>query len=354
MCVCANLVCDSGVIADESSSTLLLMTVRDSLLTPQRSIINGFALPLKEEHKIFLGKVLMPLHKVKALSLYHPQLAYCIVQFLEKEPALTEIVIKGLLKFWPKTNSPKEVMFLNEMEEILDVIEPTEFKRIMPQLFKQLSRCVSSQHFQVRCLSCTSRPSPLCIPLTTTLAQVAERSLYYWNNEYIVSLISDNAETIMPIMFPPLYRNSKMHWNKTIHGLIFSALKVLMEMNAKLFEECTQKYRADRVKEKKKQKEREEQWARIEQIARMRAANRPELQALLPNSRDFPGIVPMVGDEADEMEGLKDDISTTAAKLTEPTKITKDKMRRKSMLPHDAEVLSALDKHRSLEDLVRK
>ena len=45
------------------------------------SIINGFALPLKEEHKHFLMKVLMPLHKVKALSMYHPQvrLLYIII-----------------------------------------------------------------------------------------------------------------------------------------------------------------------------------------------------------------------------------------------------------------------------------
>lgn len=73
------------------------------------SIINGFALPLKEEHKVFLLKVLLPLHKVKSLSVYHPQLAYCVVQFLEKDPSLTEPVIKCLLKFWPKTHSPKEV-----------------------------------------------------------------------------------------------------------------------------------------------------------------------------------------------------------------------------------------------------
>lgn len=39
------------------------------------SIINGFALPLKEEHKIFLLKVLLPLHKVKSLSVYHPQVS---------------------------------------------------------------------------------------------------------------------------------------------------------------------------------------------------------------------------------------------------------------------------------------
>lgn len=56
------------------------------------SIINGFALPLKEEHKLFLTRVLIPLHKVKSLSMYHPQLAYCIVQFLEKDSTLTDEV----------------------------------------------------------------------------------------------------------------------------------------------------------------------------------------------------------------------------------------------------------------------
>ena len=74
------------------------------------SIINGFALPLKSEHKQFLVKVLLPLHKVKCLSLYHAQLAYCVVQFLEKDATLTEPVVKGLLKFWPKTCSQKEVI----------------------------------------------------------------------------------------------------------------------------------------------------------------------------------------------------------------------------------------------------
>lgn len=58
------------------------------------SIINGFALPLKEEHKQFLLKVLLPLHKAKSLSVYHPQLTYCVVQFLEKDPSLSEAVIK--------------------------------------------------------------------------------------------------------------------------------------------------------------------------------------------------------------------------------------------------------------------
>ena len=40
-------------------------------------------------------------------------------------------------------------MFLNEMEEILDVIEPAEFQKIMVPLFHQLAKCISSPHFQV-------------------------------------------------------------------------------------------------------------------------------------------------------------------------------------------------------------
>lgn len=59
-------------------------------------------------------------------------------------------VVMALLKYWPKTHSPKEVMFLNELEEILDVIEPSEFVKIMEPLFRQLAKCVSSPHFQVR------------------------------------------------------------------------------------------------------------------------------------------------------------------------------------------------------------
>ncbi len=100
-------------------------------------------------------------------------------------------VTQGLLRYWPKVNSPKEVMFLNELEEILDVIDNVEFQKVMVPLFTKLGQCVSSTHFQV-----------------------AERALYFWNNEYIVNLMSENVNVIMPIIFPTLYKASKTHWNK--------------------------------------------------------------------------------------------------------------------------------------------
>jgi len=44
------------------------------------------------------------------------------------------------------------------------------------------------------------------IRINIHLLQVAERALYFWNNEYIMSLIEENNQVIMPIMFPALYR----------------------------------------------------------------------------------------------------------------------------------------------------
>lgn len=113
------------------------------------SVITGFALPLKEEHKIFLWRALIPLHKPKSLGAYFQQLSYCVTQFIEKEPKLASTVIRGLLKYWPITNSQKEVMFLGELEEILETINMSEFQKVMAPLFWRIGCCINSFHFQV-------------------------------------------------------------------------------------------------------------------------------------------------------------------------------------------------------------
>lgn len=208
------------------------------------SIINGFVLPLKDEHKMFLLKVLMPLHKARTLSAYHAQLAYCIVQFIEKDHSLTEPVVSSLLRYWPKVHSTKEVMFLNEVEEILDIIEPAEFQKIMVMLFKQLARCIRSNQFQV-----------------------AERVLYFWNNEYILSLISDNVQTIMPIVFPALHIDPNAHWNRTIHGLIYNALKLSTEMNQNLFHELVQQHNLHEKQAAILQEDLDKRWQRVTKMA---------------------------------------------------------------------------------------
>lgn len=78
--------------------------------------------------------------------------------------------------------------------------------------------------------------------------QVAERALYYWNNEYIVNLIGENINVVLPLVFSALYTNSNGHWNRQIHNLAYNALKLLMEINAEVFEECSANYKRSRQK----------------------------------------------------------------------------------------------------------
>ncbi|KAL8218278.1 hypothetical protein R6Q57_021651 [Mikania cordata] len=117
---------------------------------------------MKEENKLFLVRALIPLHKAKFVSYYHQQLSYCITQFVEKDYRLANVVVRELLKYWPVTNCTKEILFLGELEEV--------FQLCMVPLFRQ----------------------------------VAERVLFWWNNEHIVDLIAQNLELILPIIFEQL------------------------------------------------------------------------------------------------------------------------------------------------------
>lgn len=162
-----------------------------------------------------MEKTLLPLHKTRYLSLYFRQLDYCIIQFIEKDPSLSVPVILGLLKIWPKTNSTKEVLFLTEIEEILEIISIDHFKMISGPLFRQISKCIDSNHFQV-----------------------AERALLFWHNDYICeNLIRSRVEEILKIVLPILSKHAKTHWNRNVQLLIFNAIDRFMNVDSVLFDD---------------------------------------------------------------------------------------------------------------------
>ncbi|KAE8716586.1 Serine/threonine protein phosphatase 2A 59 kDa regulatory subunit B' zeta isoform [Hibiscus syriacus] len=220
------------------------------LLEVLGSIINGFALPLKEEHKLFLVRALIPLHKPKCLPTYHQQLSYCITQFYEKDCKLVDTVIRGLLKYWPITNSSKEVMFLSELEEILEATQPAEFQRCMVPLFCKIAQCLSSSHFQV-----------------------AERALFLWNNDHIENLIRQNRRVILPIIFPALEQNGHNHWNQVVQSLTLNVSKIFSDTDPVLSEECLNKFLEDKEKLEETKMKHEATWKRIEEIAVSKVSN---------------------------------------------------------------------------------
>ncbi len=169
------------------------------------SIINGFAIPLKKEHIQFLEKALIPLHKPRGVAIYHPQLSYCISQYVEKDPETIVSIVQGLIRFWPWSSAAKQVLFLNELEEILELCRGEQLAQVQDDIFKLLAACLGSSHFQV-----------------------AERALYFWNSEHLcVNVLSQSKASIfLPYVFGPLSKSASGHWNQAVEGLAQSILKM--------------------------------------------------------------------------------------------------------------------------------
>lgn len=182
------------------------------------SIINGFAIPLKKEHLQFLVRALIPLHKPKCVGLYHQQLSYCIIQYVEKDADTAVSILEGFFKCWPWSCSSKQVLFLNELEEILELLGDEQLAQISNTLFTNLARCLDSDHFQV-----------------------VERTLFLWNNEHLVNsgcLSRTHAQVVLPIIYGPLHKNSTGHWNATVEGLAQNVMKMYMEYDLALYDKC--------------------------------------------------------------------------------------------------------------------
>lgn len=206
------------------------------------SIINGFALPLKAEHKQFLGRVLTPMHKVTALNTFHQQLSYCVTQFVGKDSALAIPVVKGLIKYWPATNAGKEVLFLNELEELLELTDDPEFKALLIPLGTKLSQCISSPHFQV-----------------------AERVLFFWHNDNLSAMFADHRAQFLPIIYPSLKRCSETHWNSAVSNLAASLIKIFSELDQELTDECEKVFESNEEKLTQTKALRKASWQRLQE-----------------------------------------------------------------------------------------
>ena len=283
------------------------------------SIINGFALPLKEEHKIFLEKTLLPLHKTRYLSLYFRQLDYCIVQFVEKDPNQAVPIILGLLKIWPKTNSTKEVMFLTEIEEILDIIPIKQFRKISSPLFRQISKCIDSNHFQV-----------------------AERALMLWHNEYISNtLIPDRIEEILKILLPILSKHSKSHWNRNVQILILNALECFMVIDPIIFDSCVAALPEIEKNSIERRRKLFNCWKFIDQKFTNGDENARDHLYLLLNDES----VKINQQQQDNKILVNNTIPSTISTSTAPPPVPNNKLkgtRRKSILPIDRNVYQEL------------
>lgn len=256
--------------------------------------------------------------------------------------------------------------------QILSAIEPQHFVQIQVPLFQRFCKCLSGAHFQV-----------------------CEKTLAMWNNEYIFNLICDNLDIVLPIVFAPLYYNSKHHWNKSVRPMAWYALKMFMEYDPDVFHASVRQFKEQRQQTRQKNYQYAERWGTIAAMAsRIPSAVSPSPPAT-PTSPRAPvspivelGPEPGAGMEqrprrlsvdlnnvsitalysqhqpllsaadqqtqASMMRITDDDFSMDDPEIQALTQVKNPRARRKSLLPMDPQAVQALRSHLTLEELDRQ
>ena len=78
-----------------------------------------------------------------------------------------------------------------------------------------------------------------------------------------MSLIAQNRNVILPIIFEALEKNIRSHWNQAVHGLTVNVRKMFMEMDADLFDECQRQYSEKAARATELEEQRELRWQRL-------------------------------------------------------------------------------------------
>ncbi len=130
-------------------------------------------------------------------------------------------------------SSGKQVLFINELEEIMEFLRAEQIEVLKIPLFSCISKLIGSTHFQV-----------------------AERALFLWNNEMLVNsgcLSKAHCRQSLPLLFGVLSKNGLGHWNNTVETLSANVLKMYMEYDGEFYEQLSnQRHKTEMVLSAKK------------------------------------------------------------------------------------------------------
>lgn len=252
----------------------------NEILAVYGSIVRGFSLPLRAEHRDFLVKNLLPLHQPNqmlnelspVLGVYHEALVYVLIQFLEKDSAtahmqpvgahslsaqggLCELIVTRILLGWPSAraaNSPKEVLLLHECEKILEFC-PTDAQ--LQQVRAASGDATGATSAAAAVAASASNGSPASPAAASSAVfqriitqflpylvqcissynhRVSARALQLWQNDRFLSLCRAERALILPALLPALV-NEERHWNASVNKMRGIVLGLFRDMDVLLF-----------------------------------------------------------------------------------------------------------------------
>ena len=137
--------------------------------------------------------------------------------YLTKDTKLSIPLLQGLLKFWPFANSIKEILFISEVQEVIEVCVciPDDFKPMVPRVFKKVAQCLSSDNLQT-----------------------TDRMMWLFDNKMFLRIIEVNKEVAFPLLVPLVHKLSKKHWQQNIQESMESIDYILQQIDNTEYDKC--------------------------------------------------------------------------------------------------------------------
>ena len=166
---------------------------------------------------------------------------------------MTEVV-PLLIALWPHHDHKKEMLFLNELEEIVETCGPSHLMPVHEPVVAKIAEAINSPHFMV-----------------------AERAIYLLHNvEAILQCVLSNRATALPVLLrglmgnvpptgvQPLKWQEQGHWNTTICSLTEELLKLMSELDAPMVEQHQKRASGVHSSRKRVLEARNAAWAALE------------------------------------------------------------------------------------------
>lgn len=248
----------------------VLLTILSGLQTSSNSVSGNEAIgaDIVSIGRELLVHVFLPLHtpvemvewrdQIPVISSYHEVLVKCMVRLVQKERAcmtsisdhsqykadasehndkrdhanggtseLLLLTVQGLIAQWPEgftSNTPKEVLFVHELETLISVCNTAEAQVVLKDVLSKMVKCIGSNLDNIR---------------------PAQRVLQMFKNEKVITFLTCNTHESFRILLPAIYRGGELSWNPTVNKMVGLALQRLRSLDTSLFDDICDQFVAN-------------------------------------------------------------------------------------------------------------
>ncbi|OHS98842.1 protein phosphatase 2A, regulatory subunit [Tritrichomonas foetus] len=200
--------------------------------------------PLSQQLVQAFERVLLPLHLPYRCQRYFPPLVRCILLMIRKDARLANNLLQFLIGHWPLTLDHKSELFIDEIGQMLDEANPQDLNDNIVQL-----------------ISC------VLIAAESPCMTLADKALKFMLNNRVQNLIVENPDTLLNIIFPPLFRVACSHWQRSLQLNALNVMNTFMELCPDAFRRAAERFKASTMMENARKMQKKGLWDSVALVA---------------------------------------------------------------------------------------